>query len=92
MNDKPKPLEHDQVKEIKAELLLMRDKLNDMITRLDAFSEERTVNKQFASREAETTREVSQPQGMFASQAFVSHCLYSYLPFTYFFPGFVLVS
>ncbi|XP_065057750.1 protein TFG-like isoform X2 [Rhopilema esculentum] len=62
VNDKPKPLEHDQVKEIKAELLVMRDKLNDMITRLDAFSEERTVNKQFANREAEATKEVSPPQ------------------------------
>lgn len=51
MNEKPKPLEHDQVKEIKAELLTMRDKLNDMISRLDTFSEERSINKEFETRE-----------------------------------------
>eukprot|EP00112_Aurelia_sp_Birch-Aquarium-sp1_P005475 Seg1622.3 transcript_id=Seg1622.3/GoldUCD/mRNA.D3Y31 product="Protein TFG" protein_id=Seg1622.3/GoldUCD/D3Y31 len=51
VNEKPKPLEHDQVKEIKAELLTMRDKLNDMISRLDTFSEERSINKEFETRE-----------------------------------------
>ena len=63
MNGKPKPLEHDQVKEIKAELLQMRDKINDMISRLDSFSEERTTNKNFESRETVVRKDVPVNQG-----------------------------
>lgn len=65
VNGKPTPLEHDQVKEIKSELLSMRDKINDMIIRLDSFSEEREVNKNFESREAEAKKDTPVTQSKF---------------------------
>ena len=48
------------MKEIKAELLTMRDKLNDMISRLDTFSEERSVNREFETRENVARAETQQ--------------------------------
>ncbi|XP_065649874.1 uncharacterized protein LOC100206891 isoform X1 [Hydra vulgaris] len=38
VNGKPEPLEDDQVKEIKRELISMRDKINFLVNRLDEFS------------------------------------------------------
>lgn len=64
VNGKPRPLEHDQVKEIKEELLSMRGKLNNLLCRLDSISEERVVNKEFETREAEARKEQSQIQGI----------------------------
>lgn len=63
VNGKPKPLEHDQVRDIKSELLLMRDKINDMISRLDSFSDERDINKSLESREAEAKKDTQVTQG-----------------------------
>ena len=74
VNGKPKPLEHDQVKEIKAELLAMRDKINDMIGRLDCFSEEREMNRNIESREAEPKKDVAAYQGMLHDRLNMAFC------------------
>lgn len=47
MNGKPQPLEHDQIKEIKNELLDMRENINNLLSRLDTFSDERSFHDQF---------------------------------------------
>ena len=46
VNGKPEPLEDDQVKEIKGELINMRDKINSLINRLDEFSSKIANDKQ----------------------------------------------
>ena len=60
VNDKPRPLEHDQVKDIKGELLEMRDRINKLLDRLDSISEERNQNKQFEQRERDARKEHTQ--------------------------------
>ena len=65
VNGKPKPLEHDQVKEIKAELLMMRDRINEIISRLDSFGEEWVSNKNIESREATTRKDAPTNQGIY---------------------------
>ena len=39
VNGKPQPLQDDQIKEIKSELTVCRDKINELMTRLDMLSE-----------------------------------------------------
>eukprot|EP00794_Sanderia_malayensis_P000607 gene607-1269_t len=62
VNGKPKPLEHDQVKEIKSELVAMRDQINHLLTRLDSFSEGSDVNKRIEAGQVETSQDSSQGQ------------------------------
>ena len=43
VNGKPQPLEHDQIKEMRGELVDMRDKINYLLTRLESFSAEKVA-------------------------------------------------
>ena len=60
VNQKPRPLEHDQVKEIKSELVTMRDKINTLLVRLDMFSDDREFHTQPEAREQVSQREPTQ--------------------------------
>ena len=58
----------------------MRDKINDMIGRLDCFSEEREVNRNIELREAEPKKDVAAYQGMLFDRLNMTfHCIFSIL-------------
>lgn len=64
VNGKPQPLEHDQIKEIKNELLDMRENINNLLSRLDTFSDERSFHDQFnaPSQNTGSSKNTSQTQ------------------------------
>lgn len=66
VNGKPQPLQHDEVKEIKGELIDMRDKINDLLSRIDSFANgsggDATVANGDASQESEKAEEASKFQ------------------------------
>ncbi|XP_047129271.1 protein TFG isoform X2 [Hydra vulgaris] len=59
VNGKPEPLEDDQVKEIKRELISMRDKINFLVNRLDEFSS-KIINEKKNSNVSEVQNAVEE--------------------------------
>ncbi|XP_057305657.1 protein TFG-like [Hydractinia symbiolongicarpus] len=70
VNGKPQPLEHDQIKEIKNELLDMRENINNLLLRLDTFSDERSFHDQFnaPSQNTGSSKNTSQTQNTVPKQ------------------------